>query len=138
MTAAQARRELEQALDAMKADIPGLNYDVETLVAVEGPATDPRSWIVQSCIRAWEDVERRAHRPFLNTSGQTEAVILRAHGIPTARIGLPAAMGQTAEKPRHSMGEVAIADVRKLAECLIYAIVDTCTRSREQVGAARR
>lgn len=137
MTAAQARRELEQALEAMRADIPGLQYDVETLVAVEGPATDPRNWIVQSCIRAWEDVERRPHRPFLNTSGQTEAVILRAHGIPTARIGLPAAMGQTAEKPRHSMGEVAIADVRKLAECLIYAIVDTCTRSRSEVGAAR-
>jgi acetylornithine deacetylase/succinyl-diaminopimelate desuccinylase-like protein len=138
MTAAEARAELEAALAAIKAKNPGLRYDVETLVAVEGPATDPRNWIVQSCIRAWEDVEQRPHRPFLNTSGQTEAVILRANGIPTARIGLPAAMGQTAEKPHHTMGEVAIADVRKLAACLIYAIVDTCTRSRETVGASRR
>lgn len=138
MTAVDARSELEAALARIKAENPGLQYDVEMLVAVEGPATDPRSWIVQSCIRAWEDMERRPHQPFLNTSGQTEAVILRAHGIPTARIGLPAAMGQTTEKPRHSMGEVAIADVRKLASCLIYAIVDTCTRSREQVGAPAR
>jgi len=138
MTAAEARAELEAALARIKAETPGLAYDVEPLVAVEGPATDPRNWIVQSCIRAWEDLEKRPHRPFLNTSGQTEAVILRAHGIPTARIGLPAAMGQTTEKPRHSMGEVAIADVKKLASCLIYAIVDTTTRSREQVGATAR
>ena len=104
------------------------------IVAIPGYGTDPRNWIIQSCIRAWEDTEARPHSPFLNTSGQTEAVILRRYGIPTARFGLPAVMTASADRPKHTMGMVEVAGMKRFTRCLIYTIIDTCTRSREEVG----
>ena len=61
-------------------------------------------------------------------------MILRAAGIPTARFGLPAVMTASAERPRHTMGLVETAGMRRFARCLIYTVVDTCTRSRAEVG----
>jgi acetylornithine deacetylase/succinyl-diaminopimelate desuccinylase-like protein len=135
-TPEEARRELEAALAAIKARHPGLEADCEMLLAIPGAGTDPRNWIIQSCIRGWEAVEGRRHQPFLATSGQTEAVILRRAGIPTARMGLPAAMTAGPDRPKHTMGVVEVAAMRRFARCLIYAIVDTCTRSLAEVGLA--
>ena len=104
------------------------------IVAIPGAGTDPRNWIIQSCIRGWEDTEGAGHAPFLDTSGQTEAVILRRHGIATARMGLPAVMTVSESRPKHTMGMVEFAGMRRFTRCLIYSIVDTCTRSREEVG----
>ena len=129
-----ARRELEDELDRIRAAHPGLEADCEMIVAIPGYGTDPRNWIIQSCIRGWEDTEGKPHRPFLDTSGQTEAVILRRHGIPTARFGLPAVMTASADAPKHTMGMVEVAGMRRFTRCLIYSIVDTCTRSRAEVG----
>lgn len=134
-TPEQAKRALEAAIAGIKAANPGLDCDVEMIVALPGMATDPRNWIIQSSIRGWEDVEKRPHKPFLETSGQTEAVILRAHGIPTARMGLPTPMGQTTERPKHTMGMVQIADIRRFAEVLIYTLVDTCSRTLAEIDA---
>jgi hypothetical protein len=72
----------------------------------------------------------------VDTSGQTEAVILRRAGIPTARIGLPAAMTAGPDRPKHTMGVVEVAAMRRFSRCLIHAIVDTCTRSLAEVGLA--
>ncbi len=130
----RARRELEEALARIKAAHDGLETDCEMILAIPGHGTDPRSWIVQSCIRAWEDTEGAPHRPFLRTSGQTEAVILRRHGIPTARFGLPAVMTATGDRPRHTMGVAELAGMRRYARCLIYAIVDSCMRTPGEVG----
>lgn len=130
----EARRELEEALAGIAARHGGIETSCETLLEIPGYGTDPENWIVQSAIRGFEDTEARPHAPFLETSGQTEAVILRAAGIPTARFGLPAAMTASAERPRHTMGQVEIAGMRRFARCLVYAIVDTCTRSRAEVG----
>ena len=130
----EAKAELEQALAAFKRDHPDLEAECEMIVAIPGFGTDPQSWIIQSCIRAWEDTEGKAHAPFLNTSGQTEAVILRRHGIPTARFGLPAVMTASADRPKHTMGMVEIAGMKRFTRCLIYTIIDTCTRNRDEVG----
>jgi acetylornithine deacetylase/succinyl-diaminopimelate desuccinylase-like protein len=132
----EARRELEAALGRVKAEHAGLEADCEMILAIPGAGTDPRNWIIQSCIRAWESVEGRPHRPFLQTSGQTEAVILRRAGIPTARIGLPAAMTAGPERPKHTMGVVEAAAMRRFTRCLIYSIVDTCTRDLAELGLA--
>jgi acetylornithine deacetylase/succinyl-diaminopimelate desuccinylase-like protein len=132
----EARRELEAALGRIKAQHPGLEADCEMILAIPGAGTDPRNWIIQSCIRAWESVEGRSHQPFLETSGQTEAVILRRAGIPTARMGLPAAMTAGPDRPKHTMGVVDAAAMRRFTRCLIYSIVDTCTRDLAEVGLA--
>ena len=133
----EARAELEAELARIRAANPGLEADCEMIVAIPGFGTDPRAWIIQSCIRGWEYIEGQAHSPFLLTSGQTEAVILRRHGIPTARFGLPTVMTETApgaERPKHTMGLVEIAGMRRFTRCLIYSIVDSCTRSRVEMG----
>jgi acetylornithine deacetylase/succinyl-diaminopimelate desuccinylase-like protein len=129
----EAWRELNAALRRFQGKDPSLKLDCKLIAAVEGPATPQTSWIVQSCIRAWEAVEGRKHEPLKLTSGQTEAVILRRHGIPTARIGLPAQMSPGAERPKHTMGVTKIAGAAKLAEVLARALIDTCTRNLEEV-----
>ena len=133
-TPAEAGRELEEALAEIAGAHEGLETTCDTLLEIPGRGTDPENWIIQSAIRGFEDTEGRPHAPFLETSGQTEAVILRAAGIPTARFGLPAVMTASAERPRHTMGLVETAGMRRFARCLIYTIVDTCTRSRAEVG----
>jgi succinyl-diaminopimelate desuccinylase len=133
----QAWRELQTCLDQVRAK--GIRIDCELIVAVPGQATDPANWIIRSCIAAWEATEGRKHQPFVKTSGQTEAVILRRHGIPTARFGLPAIMSPEllsdgSERPKHTMGIVNGASIRKYCECIVRVIVDTCTRNLDEVG----
>lgn len=133
-TPEQASKEVDRAIADIKTANPGLEADCEMILAIPGFSTDPANWIIQSCIRGWEDTEGVRHAPFLDTSGQTEAVILRSHGIPTARMGLPAVMTASKNRPRHTMGMAEFAGMRRFTRCLIYSIVDTCTRSREEVG----
>ena len=135
----QAKQELEAAIARIAADNPGLETSCETLVAIPGAGTDPHNWIIQSCMRAWEDIEGRPHRPYVETSGQTDAVILRRHGIPTARMGLPQHMGPVdeplpAQLPKHTMGAVNLDSIAEFARTLIYMLVDTGTRPRAELG----
>jgi acetylornithine deacetylase/succinyl-diaminopimelate desuccinylase-like protein len=133
----QAWRELQAHLDSLRAT--GLRVDCEMILAIPGQTTEPSNWIIRSCIAAWEATERRKHEPLSRTSGQTEAAILRRHGIPTARFGLPSIMSPEllqdgADRPKHTMGTVNATSIRKYSECLIRVIVDTCTRSLAEVG----
>ena len=136
-TPMQAWRELEQALAGIRARLgdPALAMDCEMVASVEGPATPQDNWIVQSCVRAWESVEGQKHTPFLQTSGQTEAVILRRHGIPTARVGMPAQMSPGGgERAVHTMGVTHVDGMKRLAGVLVRTLVDTTTRSLQEVG----
>jgi len=134
-TPMEAWRELNAALREIQKRGGGKNLamDCKLIAAVEGPGTPETNWIPQACVRAWEAVEGRKHEPLKLTSGQTEAVILRRHGIPTARIGLPAQMSPGAERPKHTMGVTKIGGAVKLAEVLARALIDTCTRDLEEV-----
>ncbi|MGQ0651872.1 MAG: peptidase dimerization domain-containing protein [Betaproteobacteria bacterium] len=126
-------RELNEALRAVNKKL-GYQIDCALIAAVEGPGTPETNWIPQSCIRAWEAVEGRKHEPFRLTSGQTEAVIFRRHGIPTARVGMPAQMSPTGgERMKHSMGITKAGGIVKLAEVLARTLIDTCTRNLEDV-----
>ena len=58
-------------------------------VAIGGTCTDPSEPIVQAAIMAWEAETGRPHQPIRGLSGATDANILRANGVPTARVGLP-------------------------------------------------
>jgi acetylornithine deacetylase/succinyl-diaminopimelate desuccinylase-like protein len=122
-----AKRQLGEALAAIQAK-HGLDLSWEMIVSIPGSHTDPNSWIVQSCIRGWEELEGRQHEPATGTSGATDANILRGRGIPTARLGLPRATGQVPGR------WASIASMRRLIQCLIYAAIDTCARAREELG----
>jgi succinyl-diaminopimelate desuccinylase len=125
--------ELRLALDRIARDDPDLETEMERLSALPGSRTDPDHWVVQTLVRAWEWKERREHAFAKNGSGASDAALLRGAGIPTARIGLP-----PSETPfdGFSMGSVDTMAVVRLAEVLIHAIVDTCTRTRADVGVA--
>jgi len=132
-TPMEAWRELNEAILRFSKEKNFL-VDCNLITAVEGPGSSEKDWIVQSAIRAWEAVEGRKHEPFKLTSGQTEAVIFRRHGIPTARLGLPAQMSPTGgERMKHSMGITRAGGMLKLAEVLARTLVDTCTRNMEEV-----
>lgn len=113
-----------------------LRLTVEPLLAVPGSHTDPGNWIIGSAMRAWADIEGRPHQARGNQSGATDANVLRGAGLPVARIGM-ARVPDDAPMPddfSKGMNVVDIRDVQKLARHLAYVIVDSCTRTRAEVG----
>jgi acetylornithine deacetylase/succinyl-diaminopimelate desuccinylase-like protein len=132
----EARRQIEKALADIRRTEPELDLNCEMVLAIPGTSTDPNSWIVQSCIRAWEHVEKKKHTPRTGTSGATDANILRAWGIPTARLGMPRAKDSgSTKRSGFSMDVSNISAMKQLTKCLVYAIVDTCARARKDVVA---
>jgi acetylornithine deacetylase/succinyl-diaminopimelate desuccinylase-like protein len=130
------RRQFEDAMTELRRRHPEIPLTWEMLVAVPGTHTHPESWIVQSCMRGWEDVEGRPHVPRTNQSGATDANILRGHGVPTARVGM-ARVPDDAPMPddfSKGMNVVSLREMERLTRCLVYVIVDTCLRSRDEVG----
>ncbi|MBV9324330.1 MAG: peptidase dimerization domain-containing protein [Chloroflexi bacterium] len=134
-TPMELKREFGAALAEIKGRHPDLEVDFDMILSIPGTRTEPENWIVQSLMRAWEQREGQPHQPIRGTSGATDAAILRGRGIPTARLGLP----RTPPPPRYpgfSMGAASPTAMQRLTECLVYAIVDTCTRDRSEVGLA--
>ncbi|MGD9765400.1 MAG: M20 family metallopeptidase [Candidatus Binatia bacterium] len=135
----EVKRQLDEALAAICARHRGLAVDCEMTLAIPGSRTDPQNWIVQSCMRAWEFVEQRPHVYDAFHSGATDVNVLRARGVPVARLGFPpldlpaGTQGDLATW----MGTVRVENMIKLVKCLIYALVETCTSSIEEVGLAR-
>lgn len=131
----EAARAFSEALDEIKARYPQLDLEMTMRLALPGGRTQPSSWIVQSCIRAFELVEERPHEPRTNTSG-VDADVLRAWGIPTARIGLPRTPPELLSEVSSSMNVSDAAGMERLTRILVAAIVDTCTRPLEQTISA--
>jgi acetylornithine deacetylase/succinyl-diaminopimelate desuccinylase-like protein len=130
------QRQFEDAIAGIRQRHPEIPLTWETLVAVPGTHTDPGSFIVQSCMRGWEDIEGRPHAPRANQSGATDANILRGHGLPTARVGM-ARVPDDAPMPddfSKGMNVVSLREMERLTRCLVYVIVDTCLSSRREVG----
>ena len=92
---------------------------------------------MQSAMRGWEFVEGATHHAVTGTSGQTDASALRNLGIPTVRIGYPPV--PTIPPQWQGFGGLGVSHIPHLAKvtrAIIYAIIDTCTRPRTQVGLA--
>ena len=130
----EAMRQFGEAVERIVKANPELSVEWEMILSIPGSFTDPNNWIIQSCMRAWEFVESKKHIPRTGTSGATDANILRAAGIPTARLGMPrpaAANGK--QRSVFSMERSNITGMKQLTQCLVYAAVDTCTRDRQEV-----
>lgn len=130
-------RQVRQVVAGVAAE-RGLDVSCDLVTAVPGTSTDPESWVVRSAVRAWEAVAGQPHQARAGTSGATDANILRARGIPTARIGMPPLPEHTPVPADFSRGMnvVHVPDMVRLTEALIRIVVDTCTRTRDEVGAA--
>lgn len=130
----EAKRQFGEAIARIVKSNPELAVEWEMILSIPGSFTDPKNWIVQSCVRSWEFVEGKKHAPRTGTSGATDANILRAAGIPTARIGMPRHTGASGEqRSKFSMERSDVASMKQLTKCLVYAAIDTCTRDRQEV-----
>lgn len=114
--------------DCLRAIAGRLNVNLswKRLIAIPGTTTAPERDVIQKSIQAWEAVEGRAHQPVAGMSGATDANILRAHGVPTARLGLPKAQS-VALAFREGMNTAPIAPMKKLVQALIHAAIAMCT-----------
>ncbi len=121
----------------LQAQRPELELDWEMYGSVAGGSTDPQSWIIQSCRRGWEHIEHRPHGQADLLGGQTDGAALRRLGIPTARIGWPWP-AQGAPLPvaegLGGMGATYIPDLIPCAKKIMYALIDTLTRPRHELG----
>ncbi len=137
----EVRRQFAAAIRSIRAAHGGLDIDWEMILAVPASHTDPESWIVRSAISGWEAVEGRTHEPPRRTSGQTDISTIRNLGIPTARTGWVSMPDATPDEFREGLGGMGVTCAPDLAHTcrkLVYTIVDTCTRTREEVGCVHR
>ena len=131
---ADAARQLEEALNEIRAVQPGLTCTCRLVRAVPGTTTPAGHWIVGSAVRAWEFAHGRPHAWRTGTSGATDANSLRAHGIPTARVGMAPLPLDAPYAGRFSMGVVSVSAMERLTKLLIAIAIDTCMRTRTEVG----
>lgn len=116
---------------------PDLELDWEMYGSVPGGTTDERNWVIQSAKRGWEHIEGRPHGVPDLLGGQTDGTALRRYGVPTARIGWPwPAQGATepVAEGLGGMGATYVPDLLPCARKIMYVVIDTLTRSREELG----
>jgi acetylornithine deacetylase/succinyl-diaminopimelate desuccinylase-like protein len=136
-TPMRAKREFSAALEAIRAELPGLGVSAEMVLAIPGTRTDPGAWIQRCATAGWEALEGRPHEVIRGNSGATDANILRGRGIPTVRVGMP----KVTEAPfeidfSRGMNTVSIRAMEKLTRHLIRTAVDTVTRTRAELEGA--
>ena len=100
---------------------------------IPGTSTAESAPVVKRCIRAWEGVTATQHAATAGLSGATDANILRAAGIPTARVGLPKASLPDLDFEL-GMNAVAEDDLQRLSELLIGVALDHCLADERGAG----
>jgi acetylornithine deacetylase/succinyl-diaminopimelate desuccinylase-like protein len=137
-TPSQARRELARELSLIAEEREGMVLTMRPLVSIPGTTTDPGSPVIKSAIAAWEDIEGRPHEVIYQTSGATDANILRNRGIPTARIGMPKVTDTPFEVDfQMGMNTVDTREMMRLTKALIEIAVDLATTPLEELNLER-
>jgi acetylornithine deacetylase/succinyl-diaminopimelate desuccinylase-like protein len=134
---AEVKSQFAAALAAIKSRHPETDLDWEMFGACPGGATDPDNWIIQSTRRGWEHVQGRPHGEPPKLGGQTDGALIRRLGIPCARIGFPWPPRNCPAEFREGlggMGVASISDLIKSARAIMYAVIDTLTRARSELG----
>lgn len=129
-------REVGAAIAGIRERHPGLEIEWEPVVAIPGTATAPDEPVVEVAVEAWEALEHRPHEVIVAGSGATDANILRGHGVPTARIGMPkvADLGVDVDFSL-GMNTVDVREMERLTRLLIRSAINYCTRPRSDVVA---
>lgn len=109
----------------------GADVSWRQTVSVPGTSTSPDEEIIRSSIRCWEELTGVDHAPIGGLSGATDANIMRALGVPTARLGLPKIsperLGSHDEIDfQLGMNAVDAVDMERLTALLIRIAVDVC------------
>ncbi len=132
---AAVKAQFAAAITEICAQHPELALDWDMYAAYPGSYTNSDNWIVQSTMRGWEFVEGTTHHAITGTSGQTDASALRNLGIPTVRLGYPPVPTIPPEwQGFGGLGVSHMPNLVKVTRAILYAIIDTCTRSRSEVG----
>lgn len=135
-TPADVRHQFARLIDRIRAAHPDFELDWDMYGSLPGGATDPENWIIQSCRRGWEEVEGRPYESTPLLGGQTDGTLIRRLGVPCARIGYPwppAAAPAELNEGLGGMGVASVGDVMTAARAVVYAVVDTLTRTREEL-----
>lgn len=133
----QVKRELQAMLDELSEHHPEVQTELEATLTIPGQTTPESNWIIQSMIRAWEDVEGKPHEPFLNMSGYTDISVIRQLGVPAARLGVPFRFQQPDPDDSLPMNRVHVDDCFRLIQVLIRSAIDTCSRPLAYTEAFR-
>jgi acetylornithine deacetylase/succinyl-diaminopimelate desuccinylase-like protein len=134
---AEVRAQFEELIASIQRRHPDVVLDWEMTASLAGATTDPDNWIIQSAVRAWEEVEGKPHPVPPRTSGQTDISMIRNLGIPTARTGWISTPEKAPDEYREGLGGMGVSFPPALVPTcrkLVYSIIDTCTRTRADVG----
>jgi acetylornithine deacetylase/succinyl-diaminopimelate desuccinylase-like protein len=124
----EVRRELAAFLAGVAAELDA-ELSCELVNHIPASCTDPGSWVITETIRAWEAASGRPHVPVPDNSGATDANILRARGIPTARVGMPKAPLPGIDFAL-GMNTVDVTEMRRLCEVLARVAVANSEEER--------
>lgn len=131
-TPAQVRREFGAAVAAITAEHPDIEVDWDLVLAIPGTHTPSDSPVVAAAIAAWEAETGRPHEPIVANSGATDANILRARGLPTARLGMDR-IGPDAPLALDFPSGMNVVDIReavRLTRAVVHTAITLCTRER--------
>ncbi len=134
---AEVKAQVAEFIASLLKKYPDLEMDWEMYGSVPGGTTDPDNWIIQSARRGWEQVENAGYREPDLLGGQTDGAALRRLGIPTARMGWPWPAEGSPEPIAEGlggMGATYVPDLMPCAEKILYTIIDTCTRPRDELA----
>ena len=130
--------EFSQAMENILAAHPDIKADWEMTVACQGSKTDPNHWIIQSGVRAWEEVHQEKYSDAAMMSGQTDAAAICRSGLPLVRIGYTyigeKEMPEEFSEGLGGMGVAYVPDLINPLKQIIYIIIDSCTRSRDEIN----
>lgn len=133
-SAPEVIRELRAETERIGAELD-LTLVVRQVAAIPASHTPEDAEVVQATVAAWEAVAGRRHELVTANSGATDANILRMHGIPTARVGMPKVNHTIAGDPvdfEEGMNTVDLRDMVRLVEVLVRSV--TGIRGMQGVG----
>jgi acetylornithine deacetylase/succinyl-diaminopimelate desuccinylase-like protein len=133
----EVKAQFAEAMREIGRRYPTVSLDWTMFGAYPGGATDINNWIVQSTRRGWERIQGRPHGDPPKLGGQTDGALIRRLGIPCARIGFPWPPRNCPEEFKQGLGGMGVAwvpDLIKSARAIMYAVIDTLTRSRLELG----
>ena len=126
----QTNADVEAEFDAVMNDIVARHDDVdadwEMYVSCRASRTDSDHWIVQSCLRSWEERHGKPYPGAPLAAGQTDAATINRLGIPLARLGYPyMPMETTPEEFLEGLGGMGVSYVPDLlGPCAVGGLRD--------------